>query len=41
MDNMIVTSKTLKAMGSKVNEKNASQVSSFARKQMEKYGWTE
>jgi hypothetical protein len=41
MAGMIVTSKTLKAMGSKINETQGSQVSSFARRQMEKYGWTE
>lgn len=41
MVEMILTSKTLHLMGSKVNEANGSQISLFAKKQMEKYGWKE
>lgn len=41
MATMIVTSKTLKSMGTKVNETTGSAISAFARRQMEKYGWSE
>ena len=38
---MIVTRKTLDDLGSKMNDSAGSKISDFARKQMEKYGWTE
>ena len=41
MASMIVTKKTLNSLGGRMNEAAGSQVSSFARRQMEKFGWTE
>ena len=36
---MLVTRKTLNRLGSSTNESAGSQISAFARKQMEKMGW--
>jgi Pin2-interacting protein X1 len=36
-----MTKKTVDALGARLNEKAGSECSSFARKQMEKMGWTE
>jgi hypothetical protein len=41
MASMLVTKKTINKLGGKMNEAAGSEVSAFARKQMEKYGWTE
>jgi len=38
---MIVTKKTIAKLGNGVNESSGSEISSFARKQMEKFGWSE
>jgi Pin2-interacting protein X1 len=38
---LIVTKKTLKTLGSQMNESAGSKVSSFARRHMEKLGWKE
>ena len=38
---MIATKKTWAALGGKINDSAGSGYSDFARKQMEKFGWTE
>ena len=37
----VVGKKTIEKMGKTINESSGSSISSFARRQMEKMGWTE
>lgn len=41
MSNQIVSKKTIDSLSKKLNENVGSSISQFARKQMEKMGWTE